>query len=138
MIKVIRESERSHMSNGVTRNALARSGSFLDINVNFAPLVPPCSPTHFIYINVPTSVPYHSHDTDMAANIKYQPASQRDSFEESSYSQAPPSYQAEAHSNDGLLGAPRGEDDNIPDDFKVSTRFVSRGSFATKLQLTVV
>lgn len=53
----------------------------------------------------------------MAANTKYQPAPQRDSFDEPSYSQAPPSYQAEA--SDPMLGAPRGEDDNVPDDFKV-------------------
>jgi hypothetical protein len=51
----------------------------------------------------------------MAANTKYQPAPQRDSFEEANYTQAPPSYQAEpSHGN-----APRGEDDNVPDDFKV-------------------
>lgn len=56
----------------------------------------------------------------MAANTKYQAASQRDSFEEGNYSQTPPSYQAESHNDDGLLGgAPRGEDDNVPDDFKV-------------------
>lgn len=55
----------------------------------------------------------------MAANTKYQPAPQRDSFEENNYTQAPPSYQAEA-SNTPLVGAPRGEDDNVPDDFKVS------------------
>ena len=55
----------------------------------------------------------------MSSNTKYQPASQRDSFEEGNYSQAPPSYQEEASHNDGLLGAPRGEDDNVPDDFKV-------------------
>ncbi|KAI9872509.1 MAG: hypothetical protein M1830_001540 [Pleopsidium flavum] len=55
----------------------------------------------------------------MASNAKYQPASQRDSFEESNYTQAPPSYQAEAGgTNDALLGAPRSEDDNVPDDFK--------------------
>ncbi|KAL8716419.1 MAG: hypothetical protein Q9220_000326 [cf. Caloplaca sp. 1 TL-2023] len=53
----------------------------------------------------------------MAANTKYQAAPQRDSFEEPNYSQAPPSYQAEA-SRDTLLGQPRGEDDNVPDDFK--------------------
>ncbi|KAL8666032.1 MAG: hypothetical protein Q9202_001769 [Teloschistes flavicans] len=53
----------------------------------------------------------------MAANTKYQAAPQRDSFEEPSYTQAPPSYQAEP-SRDTLLGQPRGEDDNIPDDFK--------------------
>ncbi|KAG8525721.1 uncharacterized protein KY384_000481 [Bacidia gigantensis] len=54
----------------------------------------------------------------MAANTKYQPAPQRDSFEESSYTQAPPSYQAEQSQNENLLGGPRGEDDNVPDDFK--------------------
>ena len=53
----------------------------------------------------------------MATNTKYQPAPQRDSFDEPSYSQAPPSYQAQA--SDPMLGAPRGEDDNVPDDFKV-------------------
>jgi len=53
----------------------------------------------------------------MAANTKYQPAPQRDSFEDSSYSQAPPSYQQE-DSHAALLGAPRSEDDNLPDDFK--------------------
>lgn len=54
----------------------------------------------------------------MAANTKYQAAPQRDSFEEPNYTQAPPSYQAEPSSNT-LLGQPRGEDDNVPDDFKV-------------------
>ncbi|KAL8790083.1 MAG: hypothetical protein Q9213_000785 [Squamulea squamosa] len=53
----------------------------------------------------------------MSANTKYQTAPQRDSFEEPNYTQAPPSYQAEA-SRDTLLGQPRGEDDNVPDDFK--------------------
>lgn len=56
----------------------------------------------------------------MASNTKYQPAPQRDSFEEGNYSQAPPSYQAQSSTNEDLLGAPRGEDDNVPDDFKVS------------------
>ena len=54
----------------------------------------------------------------MSSNTKYQPAPQRDSFE-GNYSQAPPSYQAEGDTNDSLLGAPRNEDDNVPDDFKV-------------------
>ncbi len=53
----------------------------------------------------------------MAANTRYERAPQRDSLEEN-YTQPPPSYQ-NASSSDGLLGAPRGEDDNIPDDFKV-------------------
>lgn len=56
----------------------------------------------------------------MAANTKYQAAPQRDSFDEPNYTQAPPSYQAESSRPDNLLGAPRGEDDNVPDDFKVS------------------
>lgn len=55
----------------------------------------------------------------MAANTKYQVAPQRDSLEEPNYTQAPPSYQAEA-SRDTLLGQPRSENDNVPDDFKVS------------------
>jgi len=55
---------------------------------------------------------------EMAANTKYQPAPQRDSLDEPNYTQAPPSYQAEGSSHDNLLGAPRGEDDNVPDDFK--------------------
>ena len=55
----------------------------------------------------------------MSSNPKYQPAPQHDSFEEPNYTQAPPSYQAEG-SNSSLLGAPRSEDDNVPDDFKVN------------------
>ncbi|MCJ1367127.1 hypothetical protein MMC16_006259 [Acarospora aff. strigata] len=55
----------------------------------------------------------------MASSTKYQQAPQRDSFEETNYTQAPPSYQAEASApSDGLLGDPRSEDDNVPDDFK--------------------
>lgn len=56
----------------------------------------------------------------MASNTKYQPAPQRDSFEEGNYAQSPPSYQAESSgtANHDILGAPREEDDNIPDDFK--------------------
>ncbi|KAI4287153.1 MAG: hypothetical protein L6R35_003591 [Caloplaca aegaea] len=54
----------------------------------------------------------------MAANTKYQAAPQRDSFDEPNYSQAPPSYQAAEPSSNTLLGQPRGEDDNVPDDFK--------------------
>lgn len=49
----------------------------------------------------------------MVSNARYEPAPQRDSFEEPSYSQAPPSYQATAEP------APRTEGDNLPDDFKV-------------------
>ena len=53
------------------------------------------------------------------SNAKYQPAPQRDSFEEESsrYSQAPPSYQ-EQSPDSPLLGAARTENDNLPDDFK--------------------
>lgn len=58
----------------------------------------------------------------MSSNTKYQLAPQRDSFEETNYTQAPPSYQAEASAtSDALLGAPRSEDDNVPDDFKVGS-----------------
>lgn len=55
------------------------------------------------------------------AGPKYQNVPQRDSLDEQpGYSQAPPSYeQAESSTNEALLGGqPRGEDDNIPDDFK--------------------
>lgn len=48
----------------------------------------------------------------MAANTRYQPAPQRDSFEEDQFARPPPSYDATAE-------APRSEDDNVPDDFKV-------------------
>ncbi|KAH0369752.1 Bax inhibitor family protein, partial [Aureobasidium melanogenum] len=51
----------------------------------------------------------------MASTTKYQAAPTRDSFEEQSYSQPPPSYQAEASA---VPGVPRDEDDNVPDDFK--------------------
>lgn len=55
----------------------------------------------------------------MAANTKYQPAPQRDSFEEPHFSQAPPSYQADTSTDDAIReGRPRSSDDNIPDDFK--------------------
>ena len=60
----------------------------------------------------------------MAGNIKYHAAPQRDSLEEQHYSQAPPSYEAEASTQAALLGGvPRSEDDNIPDDFKVFRGF---------------
>ncbi|ORY17238.1 transmembrane BAX inhibitor motif-containing protein 4 [Clohesyomyces aquaticus] len=54
------------------------------------------------------------------AGPKYQNVPQRDSLEEEQrYSQPPPSYDAEASTQQALLsGVPRGEDDNIPDDFK--------------------
>lgn len=53
------------------------------------------------------------------AGTKYQTLPQRDSVDNPSYSQAPPSYQAEDATQAALLsGVPRGEDDNLPDDFK--------------------
>jgi hypothetical protein len=58
----------------------------------------------------------------MAANTRYQPAPQRDSFDERPYNPAPPSYEATAE-------GPRTEDDNVPDDFKVCGRlFLKIGS----------
>jgi len=54
----------------------------------------------------------------MASNARYSPAPQRDSLEEPHYTQAPPSYQATGDPTEGLLGTPRSEDDNVPDDFK--------------------
>lgn len=55
----------------------------------------------------------------MAANTKYTPAPTQDP-DAGTWSQAPPSYQAETSSpNAGLFGgAPRSSEDNIPDDFK--------------------
>ncbi|KAL6705679.1 hypothetical protein ACN47E_006468 [Coniothyrium glycines] len=54
------------------------------------------------------------------AGPKYQNVPQRDSLDEAapSYSQAPPSYQATDAEEALLRGEPRGENDNIPDDFK--------------------
>ncbi|KAF2139093.1 uncharacterized protein K452DRAFT_328418 [Aplosporella prunicola CBS 121167] len=56
----------------------------------------------------------------MAANAKFQPVPQRDSLDdEQPFSQAPPAYDAEASTNAALMsGVARGEDDNLPDDFK--------------------
>jgi hypothetical protein len=56
----------------------------------------------------------------MAGTTKYQSVNQRDSLDEQpSYSQAPPSYQAEDATQAALLGGiPRSENDNVPDDFK--------------------
>jgi len=75
---------------------------------------------HFSFLQRPPSTsPSSTTYAKMAANTKYQAAPQRDSFDEPSpsYTQAPPSYQAQ--SSDPMLGGPRGEDDNVPDDFKV-------------------
>lgn len=58
----------------------------------------------------------------MAANTKYQPAPQD---EPEDYTNAPPAYaEGSSSRNDetqGLFAAPRNSEDNIPDDFKVST-----------------
>lgn len=57
----------------------------------------------------------------MAGTTKYQPAPQRDSFDDTArYTQAPPSYQNDSRAGDSLLGQARNSEDNIPDDFKVS------------------
>ena len=56
----------------------------------------------------------------MAANAKYQRAPQDEPDDD--YTQAPPSYAAGSSSHDeeqGLFGAPRSSEDNLPDDFKV-------------------
>ncbi|OJJ57087.1 hypothetical protein ASPSYDRAFT_59490 [Aspergillus sydowii CBS 593.65] len=63
----------------------------------------------------------------MAANARYEPAPQRDSFEDQQYSQAPPSYQATAEP------APRSEDDNVPDDFKFGGT-VAEGTLPVRMQ----
>nr|POE51532.1 bax inhibitor 1 [Quercus suber] len=80
----------------------------------------------------------------MASNTKYAPAPTRDSFEDqptatSSYTQAPPSYQAEP-----IIGDSRSEDDNLPDDFKEgllysqSPAIVDHGTFGGLLLQQVV
>jgi len=56
----------------------------------------------------------------MAAHTKYTPAPTQDP-DEGTWSQAPPSYQADESSSSaaGIYGgAPRSSEDNIPDDFK--------------------
>jgi len=61
----------------------------------------------------------------MASTAKYTPAPQVDPEDHSDYTQAPPSYQAEASTatdEERLFGAPRESEDNVPDDFKVSDR----------------
>ncbi|KAJ5134556.1 hypothetical protein N7448_000425 [Penicillium atrosanguineum] len=63
----------------------------------------------------------------MAANARYEPAPQRDSFEDQQFTQAPPSYQATADP------APRTEDDNLPDDFKFGG-CVSEGTIDIRMQ----
>ncbi|PYH48871.1 Bax inhibitor-1 family protein [Aspergillus saccharolyticus JOP 1030-1] len=66
----------------------------------------------------------------MAANTRYEPAPQRDSFEERAYTQPPPSYQATA---DYSQAPPRGEDDNVPDDFKFGGT-VAEGTLPIRMQ----
>ena len=56
----------------------------------------------------------------MASSTKYQRAPQEEPDED--YTHAPPAYAEASSSNDetqGLFGAPRSSEDNIPDDFKV-------------------
>jgi protein lifeguard len=63
-----------------------------------------------------------------AKSAKYTPAPTSDPEEHlntGSYTQAPPSYQAEssaAQDEDRLFGGPRSSEDNLPDDFKVRGR----------------
>ncbi|KAL4816389.1 inhibitor of apoptosis-promoting Bax1-domain-containing protein [Aspergillus spinulosporus] len=64
----------------------------------------------------------------MATNARYEPAPQRDSFEEQQYTQAPPSYQATAQEP-----PPRSEDDNVPDDFKFGGT-VAEGTLPIRMQ----
>ncbi|OJJ48404.1 hypothetical protein ASPZODRAFT_150638 [Penicilliopsis zonata CBS 506.65] len=65
----------------------------------------------------------------MASNARYEPAPQRDSFEEQrQFTQPPPSYQAT-----DFEGAPRTEDDNVPDDFKFGGT-VAEGTLPIRMQ----
>ena len=57
----------------------------------------------------------------MASTAKYQRAPQGEALDDD-YTSAPPAYAAASSSRDeqqGLFGAPRSSEDNIPDDFKV-------------------
>jgi protein lifeguard len=61
----------------------------------------------------------------MASTAKYQPAPTQDP-DEGTWSQAPPSYQADEATTasssanpGGIFAEPRSSEDNIPDDFKV-------------------
>jgi hypothetical protein len=70
---------------------------------------------------LPPRAPGPNPEPQTMAGPKYQNVPQRDSLDEPSpsYSQAPPSYQAEDPTQAALLGGvPRSEDDNVPDDFK--------------------
>ena len=96
-------------------------------------------PRHLALHHLPSD--YHKphrnqHIYTMAANSKYTPVPSRDSLDDhpgSSYTQPPPSYQQE-----GLLGASRTENDNIPDDFKVCERTLhGLSSDAASIRLTV-
>ncbi|KAL4980094.1 inhibitor of apoptosis-promoting Bax1-domain-containing protein [Aspergillus desertorum] len=64
----------------------------------------------------------------MATNVRYEPAPQRDSFEDQQYTRAPPSYQATAQEP-----LPRNEDDNVPDDFKFGGT-VAEGTLPVRMQ----
>ncbi|KAJ5609358.1 hypothetical protein N7528_009925 [Penicillium herquei] len=66
----------------------------------------------------------------MASNARYEPAPQRDSFEDQhqNYTQAPPSYQATAEPSQ-----PRSENDNLPDDFKFGGT-VAEGTIDIRMQ----
>lgn len=67
----------------------------------------------------------------MAANARYEPAPQRDSFEDQHYTQAPPSYQATAEPAEPV--GPRTENDNLPDDFKVCQLYEDILSSTTRI-----
>ncbi|KAJ5104588.1 Protein lifeguard 4 [Penicillium alfredii] len=64
----------------------------------------------------------------MAANARYTPAAQRDSFEDRPYTQPPPSYQATSD-----FAEPRSEGDNVPDDFKFGGT-VAEGTIDIRMQ----
>jgi protein lifeguard len=65
----------------------------------------------------------------MSGTTKYTPAPQRDSLDEAAnYPQPPPTYEDQpgpSHDEDALLGGPRSDGDNVPDDFKVRGPFKS-------------
>lgn len=66
----------------------------------------------------------------MASSTKYQRAATEDYHDDvqaDDYTSAPPAYADGSSSRDeqqGLFGAPRSSEDNLPDDFKVRTLLV--------------
>lgn len=120
--------KRKEDESAVREGANDISTRALSIVINNHPPVPistPASPPSGALQSISSHFLQHPsrnvYTRSMAANTRYQPAPQRDSLDEPGYTQPPPSYQATAESSQ----QPRSEDDNVPDDFKVSLSTLS-------------